>query len=222
VLCASAWGIPIRARDIPADKTDVPSPDVQWVFSPNSNDRKSVVPVDAVVLHTTETSFETTLDIFQNTGLQVSAQFVIAPDGRIVQMVDTSRRAWHATYYNTRSIGIEMVGFSRNPSTWNSDNLAALMDLLAWLVTAYDIPLTHPGGDAFDTLNNTYDLPGIVGHGQVQPWNRIGPGPFFPWDQMLAGTQQRIDAVPEPGVGAITLAAGLLLTARRRPIRAIS
>ncbi len=224
MLCTSAFGGVIRAREVPPDKTDVPSPDVEWIFSPNSNDRKSVVPVDAIVIHTTEVSFQGTLNIFQSTSSQVSAHFVVDTNGHIVQMVDTSRRAWHATYYNTRSVGIEMVGYANNPATWNSSNLAALMDLLAWLVTAYDIPLVHPGGDAYDFPDSTYNETGLVAHGQVQPWNRTDPGPFFPWDQVLVGTQQRIDAVPEPGAGAVMWAAGFLLTltGRRRSSRAVS
>ena len=91
-------------------------------------------------------------------------------------------------------------------------------------MTAYDIPLVHPGGDAYDFPNSTYNETGLVAHGQVQPWNRTDPGPFFPWDQVLVGTQQRIDAVPEPGAGAMMWAAGFLLTltGRRRSSRAVS
>ncbi len=215
LFCTPTSGVPIRAIGIPADKTDVPSPDVQWVFSPNANDRKSVVPVDAVVIHTTEVNFEGTLGIFQSPASQVSAHFVIAPDGRIIQMVDTSRRAWHATYYNTRSVGIEMVGYANYPDTWNNNNLSALMDLLAWIVTAYDIPLVHPGGNAFDFPNDTYNLTGLVEHAQVQPWNKSDPGPFFPWAQVLDGTQQRIDVAPEPGTAVMLMSACGLLMARR-------
>jgi N-acetylmuramoyl-L-alanine amidase len=222
LTCTSVFGAVIRARGLPTDKTDVRSPDVQWVFSPNANNRNTRVRIDAVVIHTTETPFEGTLDVFQNPASQVSAHFVIAADGRIIQMVDTTRRAWHATYYNTRSIGIEMVGFARNSSTWNSNNLAALMDLLAWIVTAYDIPLLHPDGDAFDFPNNSYRSTGLIGHGQVQPWNRTDPGPFFPWGQVLEGTQQRIDAVPEPGSFAMVLCACFMLPGRCRSRPAIS
>ena len=111
-------------------------------------------------------------------------------------MVDTSQRAWHVTYYNSRSIGIEMVGYADLPTTWNDNNLTALMDLLAWLVTAYHVPLVHPAANAYDFANDQYNDAGLVAHGQVQPWNRTDPGPYFPWDQVLAGTQSRIDVIP--------------------------
>jgi len=161
-------------------------------------------------------SYAGTLAIFEDTASQVSAHFVIAPDGHITQMVDTPGRAWHATYYNSRSVGIEMVGYAGSRSTWNENNLSALMDLLAWLVTAYDVPLVHPLGNAYDFANEQYNYAGLVAHGQVQPWNRTDPGPYFPRDQVLAGTQSRIDAVPEPGSAAVIGLACVMLLRRRR------
>lgn len=215
---SAASGEAIRARRLPASATNVPSPDVEWIASPNAGSRNGVGPVDSIVIHTTEVSFAGTLAIFLDTASQVSAHFVIAPDGHIVQMVDTSQRAWHATYYNSRSIGIEMVGYADSPSTWNDNNLAALMDLLAWLATAYDVPLIHPAGNAYDFADDQYDHAGLVAHAQIQPWNRTDPGPHFPWDQVLAGTQLRIDAVPEPSGAMVIGFAWMMLLHRRNGV----
>jgi N-acetyl-anhydromuramyl-L-alanine amidase AmpD len=209
-LAAAAGAEPIRARRLPSSATHLPSPDVQWIASPNVGSRNGPQPIDSIVIHTTETTFSHTLEIFQDTTSQVSAHFVIAPSGHIVQMVDTANRAWHATYYNSRSIGIEMVGYANQPSTWNDHNLKSLVELLAWLVTAYDIPLVHPTGNAYDFPNDEFNQPGLVAHGQVQPWNRTDPGPYFPWSQVLSATQARIIAVPEPS--AVALAALVLAT----------
>ncbi|MGD9632390.1 MAG: N-acetylmuramoyl-L-alanine amidase [Pirellulales bacterium] len=211
--CAASRGEAIRARNLPAGATNLPAPDVEWISSPNFGGRGST-RVDSIVIHTTEVNFAGTLDIFQDTESQVSAHFVIAPDGHIVQMVDTANRAWHATYYNSRSVGIEMVGYAAQSSTWNNNNLNSLMNLLAWLVTAYDVPLTHPSGNAYDFAGEQYDYPGLVAHGQVQPWNRTDPGPHFPWSAVLAGTQARIDAVPEPTSLGLACLASLLLAGR--------
>lgn len=210
-------GAVIRSTGVPASATKVPSPDVEWIRSPNNGSRSSAIPVDSIVIHTTETTFDRTLEIFLRPSSQVSAHFVIAPNGHIVQMVDTASRAWHATYYNSRSVGIEMVGYADSSSTWNDDNLAALMDLLAWLATAYDVPLVHPTGNAYDFSNDQLNYAGLVAHGQVQPWNRTDPGPYFPWDLVLAGTQTRIDAVPEPSTLAfVSLTAVLSALGRRK------
>jgi N-acetyl-anhydromuramyl-L-alanine amidase AmpD len=220
VFGATTSGEPIRTNGAPATWNVLPSPDVEWIASPNYNSRSGTA-VDSIVIHTTEVSYAGTIDIFTRTSSQVSAHFVIAPDGHIVQMVDTANRAWHATYYNSRSVGIEMVGYAGQASTWNDNNLAALTDLLAWLVTAYDVSLVHPTGDAYDFPNDDYNSPGLVAHGQVQPWNRTDPGPHFPWNQVLTDTQAKIDAVPEPTSALLSLlAAASIGLQRRRSLRA--
>ena len=214
-LAPAVSGEVIRSNGLPAGATNLPAPDVEWIPSPNHGSRGST-SVDSIVIHTTEVSYAGTLAIFLDPAKEVSAHFVIAPDGHIAQMVDTSRRAWHATYYNSRSVGIEMVGYANSPSTWNDSNLTALMDLLAWLATAYDVPLVHPTGNAYDFPSEQYNYAGLVAHGQVQPWNRTDPGPYFPWNQVLAGTQLRIDAVPEPSSAAMISLASVMLPRRRR------
>jgi N-acetyl-anhydromuramyl-L-alanine amidase AmpD len=219
-LSPAATAEPIRAGQLPPGATHLPSPNIQWNSSPNYNSRGST-DVDSIVIHTTESSLSSTINTFKNTSSQVSAHFVIAPNGDIIQMVDTANRAWHATYYNSRSVGIEMVGYAGQQSTWNDNNVGALMDLLAWLVTAYDVPLTHPSGNAYDYPNDQYNVSGLVEHGQVQPWNRTDPGPYFPWRNVLAGTAARINAVPEPSAAAMALlATAALLTCRRSRLSA--
>ncbi|MEM1446546.1 MAG: N-acetylmuramoyl-L-alanine amidase [Planctomycetota bacterium] len=195
-----------------------PKPTFIEASSPNTGNRAPGVAIDTVVMHTTEVDLPGTLAIFDSSASQVSAHFTIAPNGDIYQHVATDGQAWHATYYNSRSIGIEMVGYSFQPETWNESNLAALTDLLAWISLAYpEIELTRPTGDAYDTPNNRYDEPGVVAHGQIQPWNRSDPGPYFPWDDVLAEASAK--AVPEPTAGlALFGVAGATL--RRLPRRA--
>lgn len=214
-------GVGVRGECPPTylpEATPVPKPPTIIDLSPNFGDRSNVVGsvIDSVVLHTTEVSLEGTLDIFRSRASVVSSHFVIASNGDIYEMVDTTRRAWHATYYNDRSIGIEMVGFANQPSTWNEENLDALTDLLAWLVTAYPtIPLEHPSGDAYDFGNN-YDQPGLVAHSQVQPWNKSDPGIYFPWNDVIEDTRAKIAAIPEPGSFVLIVASVTLGLARRR------
>lgn len=196
--------------------TTYPKPAVAWVASPNYNSR-TVSAVDSVVIHTTEETLQDTFDIFLNPARQVSAHYVIASNGDIYEMVAPSNRAWHATYYNHRSIGIEMVGYSSQSSTWNQNNLSALADLLAWLVQAYPaIPLTHPGGNAYDYPNDSFNAAGIVAHGQIQPWDRTDPGPYFPWDNVLTAVESRLASVPEPTSVLMVLLGGVVVCSRWR------
>lgn len=201
--------------------TTIAKPDVIWIPSPSFNSRNLLNEIDSVVIHTTEVSLAGTLDIFRNRENAVSAHFVIAANGDIYQMVDTKERAWHATYYNDRSIGIEMVGYASQRSTWNANNLSALTDLMSWLMQAYPhIPLTRPTGNAYDYPNDSFNAPGIVAHGQVQPWNRTDPGPYFPWNTVLSDVADRLAAaaVPEPSTAVLPVFAALA-TASRLSVR---
>src|ERR1043166_4550895 len=105
------------------------APVVTSIPSPNYNSRSGTT-IDSIVIHTTESSYTSTINTFLSTSSQVSAHYVNNTDGQITQMVDNANRAWHATYYNSRSIGIENVGYAGQASTWNSANLASLEKLV--------------------------------------------------------------------------------------------
>src|SRR4051812_17010451 len=125
------------------------APAVTWLASPNFNSRGSTT-VDAIVIHTTEGSYQSAVNRFLTPSEQVSAHYIVDTNGAITQMVDTANRAWHATYYNSRSIGIENVGFAGQASTWNSQNLPALEHLVAYLAYTYKVPVVHPTDTAYD------------------------------------------------------------------------
>lgn len=196
--------------------TLLPKPATIWLPSPSFDGRNYLNEIDSIVIHTTEVSLAGTLDIFQNRNNAVSAHFVIASSGDIYQMVDTRNSAWHATYYNSRSIGIEMVGYASESSTWNENNLGSLAELLSWLIQAYpEIPLNHPLGNAYDYPNDRFNAPGLVAHGQVQPWNRTDPGPYFPWNNMLDDVAARLaSSVPEPSSIVLLLVTAIIGSCR--------
>jgi N-acetyl-anhydromuramyl-L-alanine amidase AmpD len=160
--------------------------------SPNFNSRGGT-KIDSIVIHTTEGSYASAVATFKNPANQVSAHYIVDTNGAITQMVDLANRAWHATYYNSRSIGIEIVGFAGQASTWNAQNVAAVEKLVAWLAWKYDVPVVHPGGNAYDYPNDQLNVSGIVAHGQVQPWNRTDPGPYFLWDSFISSVRKIID-----------------------------
>jgi hypothetical protein len=174
---------------------------ILWDPSPNFNGRGGT-PIDSIVIHTMEGSFSGGVSWMKNPASEVSAHFAISPSGEIRQLVALSNRAWHATYYNSRSIGIEMAGFAGDPATWNATNLARLEHLTAWLSQEYGVPPIRPGGTAYDYPNDTYDAPGIVAHAQIQPWNRSDPGPHFPWSSFIQHVQSMLNAPPTAGANS--------------------
>ena len=174
-------------------------PDIVWGpapygHSPNFWYGRAGTVIDSIVIHTLEASYTSGLNTLTNPNEIKSAHYVISPQGEIAQLVAVENRAWHATYYNDRSIGIEMAGVASDPNTWNQQNLEALVDLVAWLVVEYDIPVFHPSGTADDYPNNTFDSAGIVAHSQIQPWNKSDPGFYFPWSQFIASGNAKVTA----------------------------
>jgi|MDTC01.3.fsa_nt_gb N-acetyl-anhydromuramyl-L-alanine amidase AmpD len=177
-------------------QTGVSEPDnITWVESPNFSNRPAGQDIDSIVIHTTEgsTSAAGTISWFQNPSSNVSAHYIIGYDGDITQMVALNKKSWHATYYNSRSIGIEIAGKSYDPGTWGEKNYEALINLVVWLCSKYDIPALQPSGNAYDYPGNKINVPGIVGHGQLQPWNKVDPGPYFEWEDFIEEVQEKLD-----------------------------
>ena len=148
-------------------------------------------PVDAIVIHTTGGgSYQSNIDWFKNPSnpYETSAHYVVSPFGEVTQMVSLSDTAHHATYYNSRSIGIEVVGLPNDPNTWTPEVYNALEKLVEYLASRFSIPLSHPSGDATTYPKLQFDQPGIVGHQQIQPIEnppsysaKPDPGPYFDW-----------------------------------------
>jgi N-acetyl-anhydromuramyl-L-alanine amidase AmpD len=146
------------------------------------------VPVDTLVLHTTEGgAVEGALEHWHREDVTASAHYVIdgEPVLRVVQNVAEGDCAYHAgsRSINRRSIGIEVCGKANDPKTWTPELMVLLVALSADICKRHRIPIVHQPG------------PGICGHADVpDPYNpnRYGgashhtdPGPHFPWPQFL-------------------------------------
>jgi len=75
------------------------------------------VTVDTIVLHTTEGSTALGSETWLTSpgGLEISAHYLVWPNGDIVQMVNPGDTAWHVHKHNENSIGIEMAGRYNQP-----------------------------------------------------------------------------------------------------------
>ncbi len=204
----------------------IPAPSVIWNASPNYQNvsRPTTYTIDSIVIHTTEGSdtngdgyymecYTQAINWFKNSSSQVSAHYVVAPNGEITQMVAIEDVAWHATYYNKRSIGIECAGFASKAATWTPELLEALESLVAWLCETYGVVPLHPTNTA--TTDGGYlTSTGIVGHSQVQTsgsaagsqyGSKSDPGSYFPWTTFIAGVNAKLTpGAAAPGNLAVT------------------
>jgi N-acetylmuramoyl-L-alanine amidase len=138
-----------------------------WQGSPNFNERK---PNFVVIHHTSDDSAEQALRTLSNPLRPVSAHYLIARDGAIIQLVDERARAWHAgeskwgsnTDLNSASLGIELDNNGREP--FAAAQVSALLELLTDIKARYHIPTEN-----------------FLGHADVAPRRKTDPSRFFPW-----------------------------------------
>jgi AmpD protein len=108
-------------------------------------------------------------------GVRVSAHFLIARDGALVQFVSCDARAWHAgqsnffgrARCNDFSIGIELEG--ADTCAFEAAQYATLAALVRALVARYPV-------DA------------LAGHSDIAPGRKTDPGPHFDWSRLQRDT----------------------------------
>jgi N-acetylmuramoyl-L-alanine amidase len=139
----------------------------EWIGTVNFNLRK---PNFIILHHTAQDSIQQTIRTFSLTRTQVSAHYVIADNGDVVQMLNDYLRAWHAgrgswgrdTDINSSSIGIELDNNGSEP--FSEAQITSLMALLSKLKKQYDIPAQN-----------------IIGHSDIAPSRKSDPSALFPW-----------------------------------------
>jgi len=218
--CAKATKVATPAhRNVPAQwKWQAPTPPVPPMAYVQAGafrkEERTRASVDTIVIHTTEggwkderthvenqnAAFAGNVNYFKGNDRQVSAHFVMGPNGEICAMVDEGDVAHTQTYYNARAFGIECAGWSSRPETWTPELLDSLVDLCAYLCVKWEIPAYHPEGTAWEGPHSTiaedgqyrFNGTGLVGHFQVQPWNKSDPGEHFPWEEFCERVQAKI------------------------------
>ena len=125
--------------------------------SPNHDERQGGRQPDMILLHYTGMqSGDAALARLTTAVSKVSAHYVVFEDGRIVQCVPESLRAWHAgvaswageTDINSRSIGIEIVnpGHEFGYRDFPRRQIAAVIALCRTIITRREYP--HPSKPA--------------------------------------------------------------------------
>lgn len=165
--------------------------------SPNHGARRNGLTPRLVVLHFTEMpSAEAALARLCDPATEVSSHWLIGRDGRLWQLVDEDRRAWHAGAgqwqgqddINSRSIGIELDNDGQSP--FAHPLMTRLEPLLARILSEWAIP---PAG--------------VIAHSDMAPGRKVDPGPRFDWRRLA---RQGLAIWPErPGNGAAPLGPSL-------------
>jgi len=137
-----------------------------WKPSPNFSARIGSV-IDMIVLHDMEGYQKPSEELFEETSSHVSAHFTISSDGSTIdQMVAIKNKAWHACDYNSRSVGIEMEGFSKN--NFPSVELVTAARLVAHLCKKLNIPIKYSKGGVGPGIASHWTL-GAAGGGHSDP-----------------------------------------------------
>lgn len=163
-------------------------------------DRPRDQRVDAIVVHDTEGSWETTLKLIKDP-TYVSWHYTIrSADGLIAQHVPTKDVAWHAGnwYVNAHSVGIEHEGFLAAPDAWYTEAMyRASARLVRYLARKYDLPL---------------DRQHIIGHDNVPGTTpdtikgmHTDPGPYWDWAHYFRLLGKPFVRTAGPGGGLVTI-----------------
>jgi N-acetylmuramoyl-L-alanine amidase len=175
-----------------AFKADHPGAEV--IASPNHGERKDGRRPDLLLLHYTgmETA-QGALDWLTREESQVSSHYFVFEDGRIVQLVPESNRAWHAgksfwkgeTDINSASIGIEIAnaGHPGGLPDFPDVQIGAVVNLCRDIIRRWHIRPER-----------------VLGHSDVAPVRKVDPGEKFPWDRLAsAGIGHWVEPAPVTG-----------------------
>jgi AmpD protein len=154
---------------------------VEFIPSPNFNERPLNTIVDMIVIHgisIPEGQFgnDNVIQLFQNRlkskqDLKVSSHIYIRREGEVIQFVPFESRAWHAGESNFQgrencndfSIGIELEGSDHE--VYTDIQYEKLKEIISYLQKIYP--------------SITDDR--IVGHSDIAPGRKTDPGHFFDW-----------------------------------------
>ncbi|WGR95839.1 N-acetylmuramoyl-L-alanine amidase [Bradyrhizobium sp. ISRA443] len=186
-----------RALPVPRAVADMTT------FTPDSSIASDVIPSmnfgerannrqpDMIVLHYTGMpDVEGAITQLCTPGTEVSAHYIVLEDGRIVQCVPESKRAWHAGVsfwageddINSCSIGVEIVnrGHDWGYPDFPLRQIAAVIALCRGIMLRRKVP-SHR----------------VLGHSDVAPARKKDPGEKFPWHSLAnSGVGHWVQPVP--------------------------
>ncbi len=143
--------------------------------SPNFGLRTEGTDIEFIILHYTAMSTENSLERLCDPVHEVSCHYLIDPSGNCYQLVNDSKRAWHAgkSYWrgyvdlNSRSFGIELVNSGNE--NYPEAQMKSLIRLLKYLIGSFKL---NPKN--------------VLGHSDIAPSRKLDPGKRFNWKKLSA------------------------------------
>ena len=146
--------------------------------SPNHGVRVGVGRPDSLVLHYTGMRDEASaIDWLCDPVSQVSCHYVVTETGRVFQLVDENRRAWHAGRsvwrgmrdMNSASVGIEIVngGHEFGLPAYPDAQVKAVVSLCRDIMERHAISADR-----------------VLAHSDIAPSRKRDPGERFPWRRL--------------------------------------
>ncbi len=192
---------------VPAALKPLKCPPITWVASPNFSARGGA-PISLVVIHFTASgTLGQACGWFENPAANASSHYVLGTDGKIVQMVKDTDKAWHAgrshwrgmDHCNRFSIGIEVVNWgelkfkSGQFFAWPGNYTRKYSGPKPLKIKGkYWAPYTEKQYRSLiplcQQLIDKYKISTrqIVGHVDIAPDRKVDPGPHFDWQKVRA------------------------------------
>lgn len=145
---------------------------MQEILLPHFDERTA--PISILVLHCAAYDGEALVSCLDNANL--SAHYVLGLDGKLIKVVDESKRAWHAGLgswrefhddLNSHSIGIEISNLTLGQCPYNEAQIEKLIPFCRKLIRKYNIKPQN-----------------IVAHSDIAPTRKADPGLAFPWKRL--------------------------------------
>lgn len=152
-------------------------PPVKWNPAAQANfNSRNGTRIDMIIMHNTDASLQASINTFKNPDAQVSAHYIVARSGDIIQMVQDADRAFHAgnRTVNARSIGIEHEATEGHQGMTPAQEKSSAA-LVKYLMAAYDIPLANIKAHRnVDTMPGGTDCPHWIwpSDGDLEKWKQ--------------------------------------------------
>ncbi|MDG4826316.1 peptidoglycan recognition family protein [Asanoa sp. WMMD1127] len=139
------------------------------------SDRPARQKIEYIIIHDTEGSYATTLNLVQDP-TYVSWHYTLrSVDGHIAQHVKTKDVAWHAGNWdvNARSVGLEHEGFAADGAWYTEALYRSSAKLVRYLAHRFGIPLNRQHVLGHDNVPGT-----TAATVRGMHWD---PGPYWDW-----------------------------------------